>query len=156
MPRRLRPATADGLRVATARILGAAGCLLLLLIGTNLILLAAVAFGLLAGVTGTCKIATDPDRAHLSLGAAIVATTVLLPALSSSVPLAVVDLVAVGCFVGAWHTVDRLRTERRRAWGVRQKDILARQQELATRKHALANRPRHHPDDVPARSRGPE
>ena len=126
------------------RAVAVVGCLGTLVAGANVLLLPAAIVGLLAGVAGVRRLGDALEAASLRLGVALVVSGVLAVfSVASGVPtMAVVGLVTVVAFAVAWRACERLRADRRAAWGVQQRDGLARDAALHRRRDELRDRPR--------------
>lgn len=135
--------TSDAPRLALIRGATWAGIAALLLTGVNLLFLPAAVVGILAAVAGLRQIRHDIEAATLRLGAALLASLVVAVGgviAGSGIVAAPAGILSLVAFVVAWRAADRLREDRRRAWGVRQGLILQRDRELHERQRALQDR----------------
>lgn len=130
----------DASRVGLIRISAFAGIGALLLTGLNLLFLPAAIVALVVAVAGLRQVPNDLEAASLRLGAAVIASGivavggVVTGAGIVAAPAGVLSLVA---FLVSWQLCERLRVDRRRAWGVRQGLTMQRDRELSERQRAL-------------------
>lgn len=124
------------------------GLIALAVTGVNVLVLPVVIIGMLAGIDGIWRAGSEPERASMALGVALwLSALVVLVSLASADPWTVLSsLPALGFFVAAWRREERLRGDRRRRWGTRQRIVLAQAQELNQRRDHLLNRPVGQPD----------
>lgn len=136
MTRQCRPTVGA---VRTAAVLGCVG---LAVAGLNVLLMPAAIVGLLAGIAGIRRAGHDLDAAGLRLGVALLVSVLvaMLTLISGNRTLGTTGIAAVVMFTVAWRTCQSLARHRRRAWGVRQHDILDRQAQLHRRRDALRDR----------------
>lgn len=138
------------------RATSAAGCVTLLLAGANVLILPAAVVGVIAGTSGLRLTDRDLDPVRLRLGVALVASVLALVgnAASGDPGLTAAGVAAAVCFTVAWSTCDRLRRERRLAWGVRHREAMERLRQLDQRRTALRDGHPPPPDQQASGSRG--
>lgn len=136
--------------LAAVRWLALAGCAALVMTLVNVIVLPAAVVGMLAGVAAARLVSRNLEQASLRLGVALLVSVVVTFA---SLAMADPYLGGAGALAGlsfftSWRICEQARDNRRRAWGMRQRDILARQHELARRRDApLTAQPAHPEQD---------
>lgn len=129
--------------VGAVRAAAVLGCVGLAVAGLNVLLMPAAIVGLLAGIAGIRRTGDDLDAAGLRLGVALLVSVLVavLTPMSGNRMLGTTGIATVVMFAVAWRTCQQLDRQRRRARGVRQRDILDRQARLHGRRAALRDRP---------------
>lgn len=99
--------------------------------------------GVLAGSVGLLRPGYDLDASSLRLGVALIVSVVSLfaNAATGDVVLAGSGVVATVALGTAWESCQRLRRDRRMAWGARQRVVLERSAQLQQRHAALRDGP---------------
>lgn len=130
----------DTSRLAWIRSTAIAGVAALVLTGVNLLFLPAAIVGLVVAVAGVRRVGDDLEAASLRLGAAVIAALVVAIGgivAGSGIVAAPAGVLSFVAFTLSWRACERLRVDRRRAWGVHQSLVMQRDRELSERQRAL-------------------